>query len=115
MKYSPTKPFGTWFTNLRHHLFRDWFTAKTERKRRALKQAIARAENNLCQARTRVITIPRQTETTQVLLDEFLSYEAIREVFEQTNKGSFLAQLQDKRNALSQQRGSPEIQKEREP
>ncbi|MBM0744158.1 hypothetical protein JOY44_21500 [Phormidium sp. CLA17] len=103
MKYSPTKPFRAWFTNLQHHIFRDWSAAKTERNRRALNQAIIRAENELCQARMRVIAIPRQTETTQVLLDEFLSYEAIQQVFEETNKGSLLAQLQAKRDALSQQ------------
>ena len=100
MKHSPTKLFGAWLTNLQDHIFRDWSASKTERNRRALNQAIIRAENELCQARMRVIAIPRQTETTQVLLDKFLSYEAIQQAFGETNKGSLLAQLQAKRDAL---------------
>jgi hypothetical protein len=58
MKYSPTKFFGAWLTNLQHHIFRDWSAAKTEHNRRALNQAITRAENERCQARMRVISCP---------------------------------------------------------
>lgn len=58
MKYSSTKPFGAWFTNLQHHIFRDWSAAKTERNRRALNQRIIRAEKELCQARMRVLSCP---------------------------------------------------------
>jgi len=58
MKYSPTKPFRAWFTNLQHHIFRDWSATKTERNWRALNQAIIRAENELCQARMRVLSCP---------------------------------------------------------
>lgn len=102
MKHSSTKSLRVWFTDLQRHLFRDWSATKTERKRRALRQALTRAENDLCQARARVVAIPRQTETIQALLEEFLSYEATQKIFEEHGKASILTQIQEKRDTLSQ-------------
>ena len=87
-------------TELRRHLFRNWSTAKTERKRRQLNKAIANAENDIRQARYRVIAIPRQVEETKFILDEILSYDAIREILEENGKELVLSQIEEKRDFL---------------
>ncbi|MDJ0707835.1 MAG: hypothetical protein QNJ46_31555 [Leptolyngbyaceae cyanobacterium MO_188.B28] len=83
-------------TGLRRHLFRDWSAAKTERKRRQLNRAIAKAENDIRQARYRVIAIPRQVAETKFILDEVLAYGAMGTILEENGKESILVQLEEK-------------------
>ena len=88
-------------TGLRRYLFRNWSAAKTERKRRQLNKAIAKTESDIRQARYRVIAIPRQVEETKFILDEILSYDAIREILEDNGKESVLSQIEEKRDFLT--------------